>query len=127
MQSRGGVTVALIESDVLLREMLTAVLARAGYVVFATPSAGQGLAAIRTRRPDVIVCDVVLPHVECLKLARIVRSHAAYETIPIVLLGEVATLPPASAFYDATLPHPLRMQTLLSLLRRVLVRASSCA
>jgi DNA-binding response OmpR family regulator len=119
--------VALVESDALLREMLMAVLARAGYVVFAASSAGEGLAVIRTRRPDVIICDVVLPQFACLKLARIVRSHRSYDAIPIVLLGEVAMLPPASAFYDATLPHPLRMQTLLSLLRRVLVRASSCA
>ncbi len=66
-------------------------LTRAGCTVLAAGNGRQALAAVRERRPDLIVLDLMLPDIDGFGVCEILRRTPATATIPIVLLTAWAT------------------------------------
>jgi serine/threonine-protein kinase PknK len=81
--------VVIAEDDVLVREGVASVLAKAGYkVVGQAGDAGEFLALVREHRPDLVVVDIRMPpehRTEGLEAARVVRSD--FPAIAILLLS----------------------------------------
>ncbi|GHH11707.1 response regulator transcription factor [Streptomyces lanatus] len=65
----------LVEDEPTLRELLSASLRLAGFEVIAAESGGQALEAVRDRRPDLIVLDVMLPDLDGFEVARRLRER----------------------------------------------------
>jgi signal transduction histidine kinase len=59
-----------------------------GYEVTVANDGVDGLERLRAARPDLIVCDVVMPRLDGYGLCRAVRSDPVTRDIPIVLLTE---------------------------------------
>jgi PAS domain S-box-containing protein len=57
------------------------------YSVRAVPDGEAALAAARERRPDLILSDIMMPHLDGLGLVREIRADAALKTIPVILLS----------------------------------------
>jgi DNA-binding response OmpR family regulator len=78
--------VVVVEDDVATRELLIRGLGTV-YTVYA---AGDGRAALelleRMAPPDVIVCDVMMPHMDGVTFARAIKQDNAYRHVPIILL-----------------------------------------
>jgi PAS domain S-box-containing protein len=73
----GGVSVLVVDDHADTRELVAAVLGQAGARVILGRDAGEGLALLRERRPDVLVCDLEMP------------AESGYE-----LMEKVRALPP---------------------------------
>ncbi|MFF0223429.1 response regulator transcription factor [Streptomyces sp. NPDC004629] len=67
----------LVEDEPTLRELLSASLRLAGFDVVPAESGTQALDAVRDRRPDLIVLDVMLPDIDGFEVARQVRERHA--------------------------------------------------
>jgi PAS domain S-box-containing protein len=85
--SVGTGTLLVVEDEPAVREMTTAVLERAGYTVFAVANGLEALAKMaELERPiDVLVSDVVMPHMSGLELSEAVLER--YPGTGLVLLS----------------------------------------
>ena len=73
------------EPDVL--DLIRFHLTRAGCEVVTAASGREALEIIRSRRPDLVLLDLMLPDIDGFALCEILRRQAATATIPIVIVS----------------------------------------
>jgi DNA-binding response OmpR family regulator len=78
--------VLVVEDDPDIAQLLVHYLDKAGFSPETVGSGREALALIQTRPPDLLVLDLMLPHVDGLEICRIVRSSAATAAMPIIML-----------------------------------------
>ena len=117
------IRVLLIDDDERLNALLTTYLRRFGFAVRALPHPEQGLRALKTDPPDIIILDVMLPDVDGFTLCRKIRESSG---IPIVMLtarGDVADrIVGLELGADDYLPKPFEPRELLARMQAVLRR-----
>src|ERR1700722_4678493 len=70
-----GETVLVVEDDNTVRAIITDVLEELGYQVVSAPDARAAIPKLRSKQPiHLMVCDVVLPHINGRKLAEVARA-----------------------------------------------------
>ena len=77
-------SVLLVEDDEGIREMLRYNLAGAGYGVQEARDGATGLRLAQTRRPDLVLLDLMLPGMSGLEVCRALRRTSA--KTPIIML-----------------------------------------
>jgi CheY-like chemotaxis protein len=82
------VLVADDEEDILA--LVTTILERAGHQVMPVRDGAAALAAVRDRRPDLVVLDISMPEVDGLEVLRRLRADAETSDLPVVLLSAQA-------------------------------------
>ncbi len=118
--------VLVVEDDETLRFTLEHNLRREGYTVLAAARGDDGLRMAREETPDVIVLDVMLPGIDGIQVARILRRHAAVPIIMLTALGaEGDRVAGLDAGADDYLAKPFGMRELLARVRALLRRSGS--
>jgi two-component system response regulator MtrA len=79
------VVVADDEEDIL--DLVTTIIERSGHEVLPVRDGAAALAAIRERRPDLVVLDIAMPEVDGLEVLRRLRSDAQTSELPVLLLS----------------------------------------
>jgi DNA-binding response OmpR family regulator len=80
-----------VEDEEFLRSDIAAELEYAGYEVLQACDGVQGLQAVITHRPDLILCDITMPNMNGHQLLRIVRdSHAELAEMPFIFMSALA-------------------------------------
>lgn len=77
--------VLVIEDRFEDRAVLMALLMHAGHAVAEALDGQEGLEMTRSRRPDVVIADVLVPHLDGLDYARAVRRDPDIAHTPIIL------------------------------------------
>jgi len=119
-----GAAVLVIEDEPALATAVAEGLADAGYVVTRAADGEEGLARVRERTFDVIICDLRMPRLDGPAFYRaITASSPALSRRVIFVTGDVAGTE-AERFLDETgcpwLPKPFRLADLLRAAREVL-------
>jgi len=78
--------VLAVDDDPSMLSLVSHMLGRAGYHVETAAEGAEGLAKIRSRSPDLVVCDVQMPVMDGFQLLDSVRTEAATASLPFVLL-----------------------------------------
>ena len=78
--------VLLVEDEPDIAEVMQFNLERAGFIVDVESRGDSALEAIRKRPPDLIVLDLMLPGLDGLELARILKRDPATARLPLVML-----------------------------------------
>jgi two-component system, OmpR family, alkaline phosphatase synthesis response regulator PhoP len=78
--------ILIVEDDRDIAELLKRYLTRAGHVTDALGDGGEALAFIRTRVPDLVVLDLMLPGVDGLEVCRALRRSPDTRALPIIML-----------------------------------------
>ena len=81
------------EEDIL--ELVRFNLAREGYVLVCTTSGEKALEIARKEHPDLLVLDLMLPGIDGLEVAKILKNDVKTKDIPIIMLtakGEEADM-----------------------------------
>lgn len=73
------------ERDVL--ELIRFHLTKAGYGVIQATSGREALDIIRTRPPDLVLLDLMLPDIDGFGVCEILRRHPSTAAIPIVIVS----------------------------------------
>jgi phosphoribosyl 1,2-cyclic phosphodiesterase/CheY-like chemotaxis protein len=68
----------LIDDDHGFREMLSELLQSHGWTVFQAPDGEAGLSIALQKRPDVIVCDLLMPRMNGFQFCRAIRAQRAF-------------------------------------------------
>jgi DNA-binding response OmpR family regulator len=76
----------LIEDDDAQRLVAAYSLKKAGHEVREASNGSQGLTAARLQRPDVVVCDVMMPGMSGYEVVAALRADADLASVPVVLL-----------------------------------------
>lgn len=81
--------ILIVDDDRLLLKTLSAVLDEAGYAVRTAANGAAALAAVRLRRPDLVLLDVMMPKVDGFDTCRQLRDGDA--ALPILFLTALDT------------------------------------
>jgi two-component system KDP operon response regulator KdpE len=82
--SESGPRILIIDDERAIRRFLRASLTAHGYTVFEAISGQEGLNAVITHRPDLIILDLGLPDMAGIKVLRQLRE---WTQIPIIILS----------------------------------------
>ena len=84
-------TVLSIDDEPDVLELIRFHLTRAGCEVVTAVSGREALEVIRSRRPDLVLLDLMLPDIDGFALCELLRRQAATATIPIVIVSAWST------------------------------------
>ncbi len=78
--------IVVMDDDASTRVLVAGVLRKEGYDVLAAEDGAIGLALIREHKPDLVVSDVQMPHLDGFGVVEAVRADPEITTTPIILL-----------------------------------------
>jgi DNA-binding response OmpR family regulator len=78
--------ILIVEDDPDIAELVVRYLDKAGFTTERSASGREALQMIASRPPDLLVLDLMLPHVDGLEICRVVRTNAKTAEIPIIML-----------------------------------------
>ena len=88
-RQQSGPTVLLVDDDERMRELVRLELEREGYDVQEAASADEGLASIESRKPELVLLDVMMPHVDGWEMLRRIQERHGAGAIPVMFSGQV--------------------------------------
>jgi excisionase family DNA binding protein len=84
---QAGPSVLLVDDDEAMRELVRTQLEREGYDVQEAASADEGLAAIESRKPELVLLDVMMPHVDGWEMLRRIQERHGAGAIPVLMFS----------------------------------------
>lgn len=82
--------VLVVDDDPVIQNLLRVNFEMEGYEVIIASDGVEGLERVRTHNPHVVVCDIMMPHMDGLSVARELKADPATAHIPILLLSAKA-------------------------------------
>src|SRR5687767_6020744 len=79
-------TVLLIDDEQPLHAVFIGMLRLDGYDAYAAPDVPTGRQMIEQHHPDVIFCDLMMPHISGLDFLMECKADAALSRIPIIMI-----------------------------------------
>lgn len=123
-----SITIAIVDDDKALLFLLTTILSKAGYRVLTATNGHDGLRLIQESRPDIILCDVMMPSPDGFELRRILARSPETASIPFIFLtarsAQVDKLHGIEAGADDYITKPFDNQELVARVKAVLRRAN---
>lgn len=120
-----------VEDDVNIRDLAIYALKQAGFEAQGFPEADEFFAACKTRVPDLVLLDIMLPGADGLEILRMIRDDASMKTLPVMMLTakgtEYDTVCGLDAGADDYLAKPFGMMELVSRVNALLRRAHAPA
>jgi excisionase family DNA binding protein len=86
-RSKAGPLVLLVDDDEKVRELVRVNLEFAGYIVREAGSVDEGLTAINEAKPDLVLLDVMMPHVDGWEMLRQIQEQYGAGAIPVVMFS----------------------------------------
>src|SRR5437899_7800696 len=78
--------ILVVEDDPDIAELVDRYLSKAGFATDRVSSGRDALDAIAAKTPDLLVLDLMLPHLDGLEICRRVRANEQTANIPIIML-----------------------------------------
>jgi len=69
--------------------LMSTLLQKSGYTVITAGNGREGYECVLAKRPDLIISDVSMPHVDGIEMCRLIRKHSDLRLIPIILVSAV--------------------------------------
>ena len=121
--------VLIVDDDPDLVETVAMMLESKGFEVGKAYDGLEGEAAIKKRRPDVLILDVMMPRKNGYQLCKELKSNKWTQDIPIVMLTVVGDAVPTTTYSHADgmameaedfLPKPVDAATLVAAVQRLI-------
>jgi PAS domain S-box-containing protein len=79
-------SVLIVNDDADQLRLMSSLLGKAGYAVVTAVDGLDGLNLARRERPDLVISDVTMPHMDGLEFCRELRADTQLKTVPILLV-----------------------------------------
>lgn len=76
----------VVDDDRFMREVLSELLSKGGYEVLLAADGEEGCRIAREQHPDVIILDVVMPHMDGIEACRVLRTTPEFNLTPIIMM-----------------------------------------
>ena len=80
-------TILIIEDDTALRENTAELLEIANYTVLSAPNGKMGITVAKAQKPDIIICDIMMPEVDGYGVLEELSMHEGTMHIPFIFLS----------------------------------------
>ncbi len=118
-------TIALVEDDRNLLDVVRFNLVREGYEVVVARDGEEALSVVREHKPGLVILDIMLPRLDGLEVCRILRKEMS---VPIIMLtakaDEVDKVVGLEMGADDYLTKPFSMRELLARVKAMLRRSN---
>ncbi len=84
---QAGPTVLLVDDDERMRELVRIELEREGYDVQQATTADEGLALIESSKPELVLLDVMMPHIDGWEMLRRIQERHGAGAIPVLMFS----------------------------------------
>jgi two-component system, OmpR family, alkaline phosphatase synthesis response regulator PhoP len=78
--------ILIVEDDPDIAELVGRYLDKAGFITDRVASGREALTAVATQPPELLVLDLMLPHVDGLEVCRVLRANETTAALPIIML-----------------------------------------
>lgn len=113
-------TILVIEDESSIAQMLLALLEMEGYRVVTARDGQEGLAVLETLRPDLVLCDLMMPLLDGHGVAQAMRAMEATRETPLILMSAgVDHVEGMDGLITAFVRKPFEIAALLSLIREL--------
>ena len=116
-------TIYIIDDDLGLQTVLSIALKEAGYEVMFAADGLQGLEQLSTARPDLVISDVMMPHLDGVQVFEALKERLRAEGIPIIIITALtrkAWFADLEAEGAVILQKPFDVDHLISIIRMLL-------
>ena len=117
-EARRGQRILLADDNSDMRAYVARLLEQEGYEVEVAADGAQALAALQLGRPDLVLSDVMMPHLDGYGLLAAIRRDPGLADLPVLLLsaraGEEASVEGLAAGADDYLTKPFSSRELLA-------------
>ena len=124
-----GKKILVVEDEESVFKLIKICLHKAGFEVIHARDGMQGYDMARKESPDLIILDFMLPKMDGLKVARLLRHDRAHAGIPIVFATagnpEEAEMGIEENLAEAYIPKPFEFDELIGTINRVLADKAS--
>jgi CheY-like chemotaxis protein len=117
-------SVLIIDDGRDIADLTRYTLQRSGFDASAAYSSEEGFAMAQSNRPDVIICDIAMPHFSGLEILRKLKADAATAHIPVILMSGIDRFDCAGMF--TFLMKPLDTTSLVSATWSAIAQARQC-
>jgi EAL domain-containing protein (putative c-di-GMP-specific phosphodiesterase class I)/CheY-like chemotaxis protein len=83
--------ILVIEDETLIRENMEDILRFSGYEVVSAGDGVEGVAAVMSNLPDLIICDIMLPGMNGFDLLHAVRTNSETKNIPFIFVSALSS------------------------------------
>jgi two-component system cell cycle response regulator len=110
--------ILVIEDDPSSLELMFYLLSAHGYVTTTAARGDDGLAAIRSHRPDLVICDIQLPGLDGYAIAAQLKADEVLRSVPLVGVTALAMVGDRervlAAGFDAYVSKPIDPSTFVT-------------
>src|SRR3954471_5302679 len=82
-----GLTALVLDDDPAILNLLRKLLENDGFMVVAVGDGLEGLVKLETLKPDIVVCDMMMPNLDGMAFTRAIKGHSHTKDIPVVFLS----------------------------------------
>jgi twitching motility two-component system response regulator PilG len=79
--------ILVVDDSPTIQKVVSVTLEAHGHEVVTASDGMEALAKLRTLRPDLVLLDITMPHMDGYQLCRILRSNELTKQVPIVMLS----------------------------------------
>lgn len=79
-------TILIVEDETDLRELVAHHVEMGGMTALQAGTGSEGLALARSRKPDLVLLDLMLPDIQGTEVCRRLRAESATKSLPIIML-----------------------------------------
>jgi DNA-binding response OmpR family regulator len=116
--------ILIIDDDLTVIKLTTAILSTNGYEVLSSSEAPAGLEMAMKEKVDLIVLDVMIPIINGFNICRLLKTQEKYKSIPIILLTSRAEDEDRKigkeVGADAYIAKPLNRENFLTIIKDLL-------
>jgi len=126
-------TVLLIDDDAFFLKLLAEAFCGSGFIVFTAADGNEGIKAFIEKRPEVVICDLIMPGMGGVSTCMTIRKIAAQNEPIIALLTSMFKGPPrllespemGAKIHIPKSTHPLNVVVLVEQLLRRSVKGNA--
>jgi DNA-binding LytR/AlgR family response regulator len=121
--------ILLVEDEQTVRNSIKELLENINYTVFSAPDGKEGLQLATEIKPDLIISDIMMPHLDGFGLIKAVRENPSVKNVPFIFLTAKAEISDFREGMDLGaddyIVKPFRAVKLLELIENKLARFDS--
>lgn len=117
--------VLAVDDDVHILEFLVTLLTMSGFTVRSAMNGREALSVLSTWKPDVIILDLRMPHMDGMTFLEKRQDHPVLKQIPVLAITGDWSLAFETSPADVVLPKPFSIGQLLDHVRGLIAAVSA--